>query len=73
MRVPDPFSCLFYVAASRAQIATKMGKVSMPVGESQCDLRNRGETEPAPISPQLMRVNHADLSAGNNGYGYLSR
>jgi hypothetical protein len=23
MRVPDPFSCMFNVAASRAQIATK--------------------------------------------------
>jgi hypothetical protein len=31
------------------------------------------KTEPAAISPQLMRVTHADLSAGRNGFGYLDR
>jgi hypothetical protein len=69
MRVPDPFSCLFNVAASRAQIATKRVKYprrAMKVNPSP-------ETEPAAILPQLMRVSHADLSAGGNGFSYLER
>src|SRR5581483_1386975 len=36
MRVPDPFSCLFNVAASRAQIATiERGRVSTAAAQSQ--------------------------------------
>jgi hypothetical protein len=68
MRVPDPFSCLFNVAASRAQIATTEAEVSTPAGESQWN-----GTPPAPFLPQLRPVTHADLSGSRNGSGYLKR